>query len=215
MSFSPTVTLSPESGGRTTRDKLPYLIYGALGAVGVWLGLSQAIGGAYDESTWSPIALAVLALLLALAIGAPRKPPLAAASALLGLALWSLVSSGWGDSTEAARIAADRWLLYAAALAVLVWVLAGDRRRAKVLIASAAVGVLMVTAWILLRLLERRGASLFIGTRLNDPLGYVNGQAGYLLAGVWPCCALAERRRPAPPAAWGWARWSRSSGSAR
>ena len=37
------------------------------------------------------------------------------------------------------------------------------------------------------------GGSLFLGPRLNDPLGYVNGQAGYLLLGLWPLIALAER----------------------
>ena len=29
----------------------------------------------------------------------------------------------------------------------------------------------------------------------NEPLGYINGQAGYLLLGVWPLVALAERAR--------------------
>ena len=38
---------------------------------------------------------------------------------------------------------------------------------------------------------------LFLAGRLNEPLGYVNGQAGYLLLGVWPLIAAAERaKRP-------------------
>ena len=36
---------------------------------------------------------------------------------------------------------------------------------------------------------------LFLAGRLNEPLGYVNGQAGLLLVGVWPLVALAERAR--------------------
>jgi O-antigen ligase len=37
--------------------------------------------------------------------------------------------------------------------------------------------------------------ALFSGGRLRDPLGYVNGQAGYFLLGFWPCVALAEQGR--------------------
>jgi O-antigen ligase len=160
------------------------------------LGTSQIINGAYDETVWAPIALGTLAIGLALAIGVRRPPPLAALMPLLGLWLWSLISSGWSDSTDASHIAADRWLLYAAALAVLWWAVSEDRRRALVLLTAASLGVLGVAAWMLTRMLDGHAAALFLGGRLNDPLGYVNGQAGYLLAGVWPCLALAERRGP-------------------
>ena len=168
--------------------------------VGIVMGLSQLVSGAYNEATWGPVALVVLALLLASAIGAPRRLPLLALLALLallGLALWSLISTGWSESTDAARIAADRWLLYAAAFAVLVRLVAGERRRKELLLLAAAAAVAGVTVWMLVQMLRSHGAALFLGDRLNDPLGYVNGQAGYLLAGVWPCCALAERRGPA------------------
>jgi hypothetical protein len=51
--------------------------------------------------------------------------------------------------------------------------------------------------YIAFRLLAGSGDELFLVGRLNEPLGYVNGQAGYLLMGVWPLIALAERaRRP-------------------
>ena len=76
---------------------------------------------------------------------------------LLGLWLWSLLSAGWGDSTDAAHVAADRWLLYAAAIVVLGWALARDRRRAVVLLTSAAAGVLVVAAWMLARMLDGNG----------------------------------------------------------
>ena len=113
---------------------------------------------------------------------------------VLGLWLWSLASAGWSDSTDAAHIAADRWLLYAAAIVVLAWALARDRRRAIMLLTSASTGVLVVAAWMLARMLDGSGQSLFLVTRLNDPLGYVNGQAAYLLVAAWPCLALAEHR---------------------
>jgi O-antigen ligase/polysaccharide polymerase Wzy-like membrane protein len=165
-----------------------------LALLGAALGVSEVVHGAYDESTWAPIALGALALALALVVAVPRRPPLAALIPLLGLWVWSLVSLAWGESNDNAHIAADRWLLYAAALAVLWWIVHDDRRRATVVLGGAAAGVLGVGAWMLARMLGGHGADLFLGTRLNDPLGYVNGQAGYLLAGTWPCLALAERR---------------------
>ncbi len=165
-----------------------------LAALGGALGASQLLQGLYNETAWAPIALGALGLVVALAVAAPRLPPMALLAPVVGLWLWSLLSAGWGDSTDAARIAADRWLLYAAAIVVLAWALARDRRRAVVLLTSASAGVLVAAAWMLARMLDGNGQSLFLATRLNDPLGYVNGQAAYLLVAAWPCLALAEHR---------------------
>ena len=165
-----------------------------LAALGGALGASQLLQGVYNETAWAPIALGALGLVVALAVAGPRLPPMALLAPVVGLWLWSLLSAGWGDSTDAARIAADRWLLYAAAIVVLAWALARDRRRAVVLLTSASAGVLVVAAWMLARMLDGNGQSLFLATRLNDPLGYVNGQAAYLLVAAWPCLALAEHR---------------------
>ncbi len=62
------------------------------------------------------------------------------------------------------------------------------------LFGGVAAGVFGVTIWILARMLGGHGPELFLGTRLNDPLGYVNGQAAYLLIAAWPSLALAERQ---------------------
>jgi hypothetical protein len=165
-----------------------------LALLGAALGVSQLVHGAYDETLWAPIALGALGLVVALAVAAPRLPPMGLLVPTVGLWLWSLMSSAWSDSTDAAHIAANRWLLYGAVIVVVSWALAGDRRRARVLLTSAAAGVLGVTVWMLIQMLSGHGPSLFLGTRLNDPLGYVNGQAAYLLIAAWPCLALAEHR---------------------
>jgi tetratricopeptide (TPR) repeat protein len=162
-------------------------------ALGALLGLSQLVGGVYNETAWGPVALGALGVCLALAVFAPRRPPLALLAPVLGLWLWSLISSSWSDSTDNSLVAADRWLLYAASLAILWWAVNRDRRRAVALLMGSGAGVLGVALWMLVRMLSGHGPALFLGPRLNDPLGYINGQAGYLLVGSWPFLALAER----------------------
>ncbi len=124
---------------------------------------------------------------------APRRPPLPLLLPVLGLWVWSLISSGWSGSTDDSILAANRWLLYAATLAILWWAVNRDRRRAVALMMGAGAGVLGVGIWMLARMLSDHGPALFLGPRLNNPLGYVNGQAAYLLVGSWPLLALAER----------------------
>jgi O-Antigen ligase len=165
-----------------------------LALIGGLFGLSQFIHGGYDEATWSPIALGTLALALALTVAAPRRQPLAALLPLIGLWLWSLLSAGWSDSTDAAHTSAALWLLYAATLGCLWWMVGNDRRRALALLTGASAGVLCVGGWMLVQMLAGDGPALFYRTRLTYPLGYADGQAGFLLLAIWPCLALAERR---------------------
>jgi hypothetical protein len=165
-----------------------------LALLGAALGASQLVHGLYSETAWAPVGLGALGLVVAITVAAPRSPPLTLLVPMLGLWLWSLISAAWSESTDAAHVAANRWLLYGAVIVVLAWALAGDRRRAVVLLTSAAAGVVVVALWMLSQMLLGDGPSLFLATRLNDPLGYVNGQAAYLLVAAWPCLALAEHR---------------------
>ena len=165
--------------------------------IAVSCGLSPFLYGFYDVSVWGPIALGLLAALLGLAIArpaVPRRTALIAAGALAGLWLWALFSIGWAESADQALTEANRWLLYAALFAVLVLLLKDDRLGTLVIGAGAAV-ILALGAYVALRMLTGSGEELFLGGRLNEPLGYINGQAGYLLLGIWPLVALAERAR--------------------
>jgi hypothetical protein len=62
-------------------------------------------------------------------------------------------------------------------------------------LAAATAGVMAVALYLLIRMLVGDAAELFAAGRLVDPLGYVNGQAGYFLLAFWPCVALAEQSR--------------------
>ena len=135
----------------------------SLFALGVLLGLSQLVSGAYNEATWDPIALGALALALTGAVATRRRPPLGLLLPLVGLWLWSLISSGWADSADNAIQAANRWLLYAGGSRSRVVGLDRDRRRGVALMTGAGAGVLGVALWMLVRMLERSRAGLFLG----------------------------------------------------
>ncbi len=51
------------------------------------------------------------------------------------------------------------------------------------------------TALVVLGRLLAGDEGLFLGSRLNAPLGYVNGEAAFFLMLAWPCLAAAEQRR--------------------
>jgi UDP-N-acetylmuramyl pentapeptide phosphotransferase/UDP-N-acetylglucosamine-1-phosphate transferase len=161
-------------------------------------GLSPFFYGFYDLGTWGPIALGLLAVLFGLVIARPAIPrpaALVALAALAGLAVWTLVSSGWAGSPGNALTEANRWMLYATLLAILLLLLRDDRL-GRLLLAATATLVLALGLYVVIRMLAGTGADLFLTKRLNDPLGYVNGQASYFLIGIWPLVAVAERARP-------------------
>jgi hypothetical protein len=71
-------------------------------------------------------------------------------------------------------------------------------RLGKLLLATTTAAVLGVGGWLLAAMALGDGGELFLGGRLEGLLGYVNGQAAYLLLGFWPLVALAEHARRSP-----------------
>jgi UDP-GlcNAc:undecaprenyl-phosphate GlcNAc-1-phosphate transferase len=167
----------------------------AIAFIVISCGLSPFLYGFYDLSVWGPITLFMLAALLGLVIArpaAPRRTALLALGGLVALSVWSLASTRWAESAAQAMTDANRWLLYASLLGVLVLLLRNDRL-SRIVVAAAAAAITAFALYLTGRMMIGDGASLFLGRRLNFPLGYVNGEAGYLLLGLWPLIALAER----------------------
>lgn len=161
------------------------------------LGLSPLLYGFYDLSTWGPIALLLLAVLFGLVVARPAVPrpaALVSLGGLVGLWAWSLLSTTWAESADQALSSANRWMLYAALLAILVLLLRNEAL-GKLLLGCTTALVLALGLYQLGIMASGEGPSLFLGPRLNDPLGYINGQAAYLVLGLWPLVALAERAR--------------------
>jgi UDP-GlcNAc:undecaprenyl-phosphate/decaprenyl-phosphate GlcNAc-1-phosphate transferase len=165
--------------------------------IAVSCGLSPFLYGFYEVGVWGPIALGMLAALLGLLVArpaAPRPGALVAAGALALFWLWALLSPGWAESADQALTDANRLLLYAALFGVLVLLLRDDRL-GTIVVAAGAATIVAFGGYLIVRMLVGSAGELFLQGRLNEPLGYVNGQAGFLLVGVWPLVALAERAR--------------------
>ena len=184
----------PAALGRAVRGALDARMI-VLAAIGLGLGLSAFAFGFYDLSVWAPLALGVLAAVVALALAGERLPAGPGRVALGGLVavwLWSLASRGWAEAAGDALTEADRWALYAAFLALMLLLIRRPRHGAAVLGAASA-GVLVVALDVAIRMAAGDGAGLFLLGRLNGPLGYVNGEAGLFVLGAWPLVALAQR----------------------
>ena len=184
-----------EAGKTAVRPRIVRSVL--LAILGAGSGVSVLLGGYYDVTVWGPIALGVLALALALVVtgaGRPRLLPALAVGSLAFLWLFSWLSSTWAESPDQALNYAGRWAFYAAVLLSLLLLM---RRREErwIPLTFATAGVVGVALYIVIRMGFGHAAGMFFGGRLRDPLGYVNGQAGYFLLGFWPCVALAEQAR--------------------
>ena len=169
-----------------------------LGILGLGAGLSPLFEAYYGTGVWIPIGLGMVVIAAAALVASPPRlgrPAIVALCALAGLGLWSLVSSTWSPTVEQATIDANRWLAYAATL-LLALVLLRSRRHAAVLMIAVGAGIALVAAIVIIRLLGGGGPGLFIGGRLDLPLGYINGEGCVFAMGCWLTFALAERRTP-------------------
>jgi hypothetical protein len=136
-------------------------------------------------------------LLTAGLIGRPPRigrPAWLFLAGLSGLAAWSLASGLWADSLEQATVGADRLAVYAALAGVLLILVRTDSAATLMMAATGAL-VLAEGLVTVLRMWGDDPAALFIGGRLDAPLGYINGQAAYHLVGFWCLVAVAEQRR--------------------
>ncbi len=170
-----------------------------LSVIALACGVSVFFGGFYAFSTWGPIALVVLTLFFGLFLAervAPRGPALFALLGLVGLWGWSLLSTRWSESVDRALTESNRWMLYIALFAALLLLLK-DRRLARIVLAVITASIVAVALYVVATMVFGDGQALFLGGRLNKPLGYVNSQGLYFLLGFWPLVAVAEHSRRA------------------
>ncbi|MFA4929024.1 MAG: hypothetical protein WC558_10945, partial [Patulibacter sp.] len=174
----------------------------ALVAVALALGLSPFLHGGYDPRVWTVGGLVLVAATITLVLSAPDRlrgvgrAALVAVAALVALGLWSRLSAGWAPSSSLATEGGLRLLVLGGLLLVLV-LLIRDVRTAAWAIGAATTGTVAGAVWTLVRMLGDDGREMFLGGRLNDPLGYVNGQGSIYVLALMACLSLAGWRRSA------------------
>jgi UDP-GlcNAc:undecaprenyl-phosphate GlcNAc-1-phosphate transferase len=169
----------------------------AIALIGLGAGLSPFWFAYYGAGVWAPIGLGIVLLCAVGLLGRPMRPSppaMMAIAGVLGVGVWSLCSTSWTESVEGAIVEGNRWLAYGALLLLMV-VLVRSQRRAALLLAAVGAGVIAVALSVLVRLLGHDPGTLFLGGRLNSPLGYINGEGCLFAMGFWLCMAAAETRR--------------------
>ncbi|HEX4625176.1 MAG TPA: O-antigen ligase family protein [Solirubrobacteraceae bacterium] len=171
------------------------------GLLGLGCGISAFLESYYAIGAWGWIGLGLLAAALAFVVGATAPRGRAfwlAVGGLVALWAWAVLSSTWAESSSAALLTANRWLVYAAFLVVATYLLR-DRPAAIAMVAGVGAGGVVTVGYLAIELLGYGGPGDFVSRRLADPIGYPNALGTYLLVGAfWPAVAMAERARPLP-----------------
>ena len=167
----------------------PLRRYGAavvLGAIGPLLALQ--FGGYHPRHVgWVVLLLGAWACVVAAAgrLPAPRSLAGIGSAALVLLTAWTTASIGWADASHHdAWVEALRALGYAAAF-LLGSVLLASHRAIRRTAAVAGAGIGLVGAVTVVRMLGDAPLRTFVSGRLDWPLGYAPGIAGFYLVGAF------------------------------
>ena len=149
-------------------------------AAGLVPGLLVFRSGGYFPSEWGLelgffALVALLTLIVANGVALSRRDVLVVAS-LLAFCAWSLVSVAWSDGPDQPVQAAERSLIYVAALAALL--LTVSRERVPWLLGGLLGGITVVCLYALSTRLFAgsvgHASDVLAGTRLAEPIGYAN-----------------------------------------
>ena len=164
--------------------------------VAVWLWLAFSSGG-FLPRQWLLPALAlgllgIVASLLAVYPGCPRRSSLAVLALFGGYSLWVAASSLWAFSVNRVWLETGRTFAYLLifALALTYFSAPGARRVFRYLLAGAALVILALCVWRLWGTSETAG--LFISNRFSYPVSYPNNAAALFLVSFWPLMWLAS-----------------------
>jgi O-Antigen ligase len=176
------------------RGGLPGRAFAAL-AVAIVLALSPLFSGYYDPGQWEPLALGAVVLLVMLswvARPALSRAGLTAAAGLGVLLALSAASILWAESRDSAWTATNQVALYV--LVFVIGVIAvRERRSAHAVILILGAPALLTSVVLSISFIFGGGQGAFLTSRLDSPIGYINGTAGLLSMGLWPWLAFAER----------------------
>jgi O-Antigen ligase len=178
--------------GSRTRS-VPWLGWGAIGLCLV-LATSPLDSGFFTFTAWGPIALVAMVVLIVLVRFASVSLKPTGIVAATGLAAWIALSAAsilWAESKDSAWTSTNRIGFYGVVFTIVVVGVRG-RRTGRALVLVLGASALATCVWLDCRFALGIGGAAFLGRRLNDPIGYINGTAALLVMGMWPWLAVAE-----------------------
>ncbi|HWM56178.1 MAG TPA: O-antigen ligase family protein [Solirubrobacterales bacterium] len=161
----------------------------------VWMSADE---GGFHGTTFLPMTLALLALLvvglLALPLPRPSRAQWAAIGLIAGYAAWSYLSIIWADQQGMAWDGANRTAMYAVVLALFsLWPIRGPV--AAAIAAAYALGIAGIGIVELLRAAGTDNPIAFLDEgRFHEPTGYANSNVALWMTAFWPALLLAGRR---------------------
>jgi O-antigen ligase len=158
------------------------------------LAFSPLASGYYAFTSWAPLTLGAIVLLVVLALVArphlTRTGALASTGLVLLLAL-SFASILWAESRDSAWTSANQLALYLAIFGIGMLAIR-ERRSARTVMLILGAPALLTSIVLAVVLATGGGGGAYLLGRLDQPIGYVNAIAGLLVMGIWPWIALAE-----------------------
>ncbi|HEU4943916.1 MAG TPA: O-antigen ligase family protein [Solirubrobacterales bacterium] len=161
----------------------------------VWMSADE---GGFHGTTFLPMTLALLALLvvglLALPLPRPSRAQWTAVGLIAGYAAWSYLSITWADQQGMAWDGANRTAMYAIVFALFaLWPIRGPV--AAAIAAAYALGIAGIGIVELLRAAATDNPIAFLNEgRLSEPTGYANANVALWMTAFWPALLLAGRR---------------------
>jgi hypothetical protein len=161
----------------------------------VWMSADE---GGFHGTTFLPMTLALLALLvvglLALPLPRPSRAQWTAIGLVAGYAAWSYLSIIWADQQGMAWDGANRTAMYAVVLALFsLWPIRGPV--AAAIAAAYALGIAGIGIVELLRAAATDNPIAFLDEgRFHEPTGYANSNVALWMTAFWPALLLAGRR---------------------
>jgi O-Antigen ligase len=164
-------------------------------ALFVWMAADE---GGFHGTTFLPMTLVLLALLVVGLLALPQPRPSRAQWAAIGLiagyAAWSYLSIIWADQQGMAWDGANRTAMYAIVLALFaLWPIRGPV--AAAIAAAYALGIAGIGIVELLRAAATDNPIAFLDEgRFHEPTGYANSNVALWMTAFWPALLLAGRR---------------------
>lgn len=194
--IAPVIALPPRAAGAGRRrpGRRPNLI-GLVMAIA--LACSPLAFGYYDFTSWAPLGVAAVVLLVMLAFGPGPALGRYGLIAALGLGLLvglSFASILWSESHDSAWTSANQIAVYAVVFAIGVLAIR-ERATARATMLVLGLPALLSAIVLAVQFILGSGGSDFLQGRLSDPMGYINGTAGLFVMGIWPWFGLAEASR--------------------